>query len=614
MTLPRCCLPLLLLSLGAPALAQPAPRPGLVVHLDLRALPKDVAALVDKELRGAAGRALGTNGEVLPASRTAADAAALAPEGAAACMSDCAGRLLPKLRAAFVLTGTAVHDEATITLHLALLDARGLLKGEKSIAGKDPAELRKAFARGAKRFLEPLVELGRAATPVPLAATADPPPALQARVLPGVTDPTVAPRPAALLAAEDAEAGGKEHPEQARAAWAAAVAVLPDGPEMVHAVARLAYWRSLLEVQEKQARRLRERTEAARGVVSDPAAPEERKVAELEEFAREFGADAAKEVAQAVRPATARVRIERLVACDGGSAEACLSGAQELADGAEPVRAVALFEKACAAGSAEACRLGRALAESPAVRAPPLERACNTGTTEACHDLAALYLGAGAAEAPKAERALVLSCNGKVAADCTALAGMVDQGQGGPRDPAQARTLYERACILGDARGCGAVEADDKRVADLHDEERRQKEARARPGQLRSRGWKFFAWGLLVGALGGGALYASIDLDTKAKQGGSCDVPFFNCKNPAPNSAAVASTQNLAHQVNLGGLATIGLGGALLLTGIAVVAFNRDLPPAPAGAPQAAGPSTASPPPKIGLLAAPGGLVLAGRF
>jgi len=153
--------------------------------------------------------------------------------------------------------------------------------------------------------------------------------------------------------------------------------------------------------------------------------------------------------------------------CDAGELEACARLGAWLIDGngtaADPLRGVALIEKACAGGDAEGCRhlawryrQGTGLPANPTRAMALLERACEAGDTDSCLAAAAdLQQGQTVpADPAAAARLFDTACTRGERRACIALAWILQRGEGAPRDLERAAALYQDGCQEGDGASC----------------------------------------------------------------------------------------------------------------------------------------------------------------
>jgi serine/threonine protein kinase len=89
--------------------------------------------------------------------------------------------------------------------------------------------------------------------------------------------------------------------------------------------------------------------------------------------------------------------------------------------------------------------------------APLLDKACAGGSAEACKDLGNLYHdgnGVGNKDSSRAAALYNKACNAGYALGCTNLGVMYHNGDGVNQDDTRAAALYSKACNAGDALGC----------------------------------------------------------------------------------------------------------------------------------------------------------------
>ncbi len=156
--------------------------------------------------------------------------------------------------------------------------------------------------------------------------------------------------------------------------------------------------------------------------------------------------------------------------CEAGSAASCIQLALMLADGeggpAEPERGRAMLSEACAAGGlgVGVChRVGlmRLNGEGGAVDLPgarvAFNAACEEDEPEACYDYATMMIrGQGGPREPlDALVPLQKACDRDHPAGCYVLGFITRESYGSLRLDV-IRTAFQRACALGDERGCDA--------------------------------------------------------------------------------------------------------------------------------------------------------------
>ena len=141
-------------------------------------------------------------------------------------------------------------------------------------------------------------------------------------------------------------------------------------------------------------------------------------------------------------------------ACERGVALACVALAPRVSN------TLVLLERACTLGNAEACTRAAAVAERPGGREPAriaalLRRGCTLGDARACLVLADIQLlSSSAAETEAAAGLLLQACQRWEPEGCIRLAQLLQSGVYAARGPLTPLALLDRACALGDQRGC----------------------------------------------------------------------------------------------------------------------------------------------------------------
>jgi S1-C subfamily serine protease/TPR repeat protein len=144
-------------------------------------------------------------------------------------------------------------------------------------------------------------------------------------------------------------------------------------------------------------------------------------------------------------------------ACERGVAVACVALAPRVPT------TLALLERGCALGQAEACTRAASYAERPGGRDPAhlaalFRRGCSLGDARACLELAATELAASTpAEAEASGTLLLQACQRWEPEGCVRLAQLLESGVFAPRGPLSSLALLDRACALGEARGCAEL-------------------------------------------------------------------------------------------------------------------------------------------------------------
>jgi TPR repeat protein len=140
-------------------------------------------------------------------------------------------------------------------------------------------------------------------------------------------------------------------------------------------------------------------------------------------------------------------------ACAAGMAAGCTAVGDRVTD---KKRAAALFAKACEGEDALGCaRSGAASRANPVVAVAAFEKACELDRLESCVDAAVLRTsGRGVVDVEKARGLYRSACDGDIGAGCVGLATMTAKGTGGPRNWGRAVELAQQACKLGTKGGC----------------------------------------------------------------------------------------------------------------------------------------------------------------
>jgi TPR repeat protein len=128
---------------------------------------------------------------------------------------------------------------------------------------------------------------------------------------------------------------------------------------------------------------------------------------------------------------------------------------------ADPTKAAAYFERACAGGAPGSCAAyGWALEQGDGVakdmsRAMQVYRkACGLDDAWSCTRVAVALAGQGGVQLAESSRLLDKACELGSAPACAMLAVSTETGRGVARDPARARALYRKACDGGYAEAC----------------------------------------------------------------------------------------------------------------------------------------------------------------
>jgi TPR repeat protein len=158
--------------------------------------------------------------------------------------------------------------------------------------------------------------------------------------------------------------------------------------------------------------------------------------------------------------------------CDAGDEESCRKLADAYREGIgvpqDAARARMLLERACERGQGRslACtdlagyyQEGVGVARDQVKAREIFERACDGQEFRACGLLGVIYTeGLGVPFAPPFQRIGVdyfeRACKGGHADSCWFLGSILRAGRGVRRDEARARASFQRACELGDSKGC----------------------------------------------------------------------------------------------------------------------------------------------------------------
>ena len=154
--------------------------------------------------------------------------------------------------------------------------------------------------------------------------------------------------------------------------------------------------------------------------------------------------------------------------CERGDADDCLTRgyAHEHGEGGvekDVAKALALYNKACDAGSGEGCnnaayihRRGLGVSKSYEKAVPLYAKACELNSGSGCNNLGHMYKH-GKGVAKDLARAVAIrrkSCDLNSASGCHNLANMVRDGVGVAQDRAEALRLYLKSCEKGSGSGC----------------------------------------------------------------------------------------------------------------------------------------------------------------
>jgi S1-C subfamily serine protease len=145
-------------------------------------------------------------------------------------------------------------------------------------------------------------------------------------------------------------------------------------------------------------------------------------------------------------------------ACERGVAVACIALAPRVST------TLALLERACSLGQAEACTRAASFPERPGGRdaahlSSLLRRGCALGDPRACLEEAKAELALATPADTEAGGVLLLqACQRWEPEGCLALAQLLKSGGFAARGPLSTLSLLDRACALGEAQGCAELQ------------------------------------------------------------------------------------------------------------------------------------------------------------
>ena len=400
------------------------------------------------------------------AGNEAGDPAALAER-----IRDVARRTLPEARvlardeqaaADLVVSGAILRLEQGFLVSLEMRDpASDKLLGAVSAAGDTPEELSEAVEGAAVDLFRPQKSASASATVIGPAALPEIPTAPPQLPEGGALNLDV---DANVLVAYDeargAETQGKDHPEDAAAAWRAVAEEGGENPFREMASARAREWQSYTEQKRAFDAQLAKDTGRLRKVLPLRSIVDGVKVELLARYARAYGVDRATPL-MSLLPASLRPAAATALGCEAKDAGKCIAMARSADEAKDPKSALEYLDRACAAGAAPACAEAGDRWLSPDTREvaraiPVLQRGCAAGNGASCARLARVYEEGDGAAADHAQ-ALDLrdkACSARDGASCRRLASTLDG------DPARARELWRKGCEAGDAVSCAVAKTD----------------------------------------------------------------------------------------------------------------------------------------------------------
>ena len=152
--------------------------------------------------------------------------------------------------------------------------------------------------------------------------------------------------------------------------------------------------------------------------------------------------------------------------CHDGIADGCFRHARTLWTrnrGSDRDRALALYDNACLAGSAEACaeeglRFFKEIPDRAKDAVSVLRHSCDLGSAAGCTHLAFLYATGSGGLVPRDDRRAtplyIKACDLGDALGCYNAGLMAEEGRGVARDISRAVARYEEACGMGSSTAC----------------------------------------------------------------------------------------------------------------------------------------------------------------
>ena len=254
--------------------------------------------------------------------------------------------------------------------------------------------------------------------------------------------------------ARQIEAGGKDHPEDAAEAWRRLAILGGQNPFREIAATRAQQWDAYAAA--KHASDIQRERDAARlrRILPLPSVTDPAKVEMLVRFASAYGFDKVSPLVALLPSPELRARAELSLDCEVKEAHACVQLARAADDAKDAKAAVEFLDRACSAGSAEACaevgdRWLEGEVRDPARAVPALQKGCDAGSAPACVRLARVYEeGDGvAADAKLAVESREKACATGDGKSCRRLAGMTDEA-------GRVADLLRKGCDGGDGVSC----------------------------------------------------------------------------------------------------------------------------------------------------------------
>jgi TPR repeat protein len=250
------------------------------------------------------------------------------------------------------------------------------------------------------------------------------------------------------------EARGKESPEDAAEAWRRLATMNGQNPFREIAATRAQQWEAYATAKHASDIQRDRDTARLRKILPLASVTDTAKIDMLVRFASAYGFDKVSPLVALLPSPELRARAELSLDCEVKEAHACVQLARAADDAKDAKAAVDYLDRACAAGSSEACaeagdRWLQGDARDPARAVPALQRGCDGGSAPACVRLARVYEeGDGvAADAKGAADARERACTSGDGKSCRRLAGMTDEA-------GRVADLLRKGCDGGDGVSC----------------------------------------------------------------------------------------------------------------------------------------------------------------
>jgi TPR repeat protein len=237
------------------------------------------------------------------------------------------------------------------------------------------------------------------------------------------------------------EARGKENPEEAADAWRRLVGMGGQNPFREIAATRAQRWDAYAAAKHASDTQRERDTARLRKILPLASVTDSAKLEMLVRFAGAYGFDKVSPLVALLPSPELRARAELSLDCEVKEAHACVQLARA-ADEAKDVKAAVEF----------------------------LDRACTAGSAEACAEAGDRWLQGEVRDPERAVPALQRGCDSGSAAACVRLARVLEEGDGVPADAKLATDAREKACSAGDGRSCrrlAGMTDEAGRVADL---------------------------------------------------------------------------------------------------------------------------------------------------